>query len=100
MALPRFAPCVLDHLQRDVFGAAKTECNERGVGLFAEEGGVRAPGSTSMTTWRAVPLSSVTVSTPGSTMCRVLMPVRWRIHSSVVSNTFSKSAFVTTFGGT
>ena len=40
------------------------------------------------------------VATPGSTMCRSRMPVRCRIHSSVVSTIFSRSALVSSRGGT
>src|SRR5216684_6146155 len=37
---------------------------------------------------------------PFSTMCRSRIPVRVRIHSSLVSTIFSKSALVITLGGT
>ena len=40
------------------------------------------------------------VGVPGSTTWRFWMPVRVRIHSSVVSTIFSRSAFVTTRSGT
>ena len=40
------------------------------------------------------------VATPGSTMCRSRIPVRCRIHSSVVSTSFSRSLFVSRRGGT
>ena len=40
------------------------------------------------------------VATPGSTMWRSRMPVRCRIHSSVVSTIFSRSALVSSRGGT
>src|SRR5437868_5152260 len=40
------------------------------------------------------------VATPGSAMCRSRMPVRCRIHSLLVSTIFSRSAFVSTRGGT
>jgi hypothetical protein len=40
------------------------------------------------------------VGVPGSTTCRRSIPVRVRIHSSEVSTTFSRSAFVTTRSGT
>ena len=40
------------------------------------------------------------VLTPGSTMCLSRMPVRCRIHSSLVSTSFSRSALVNTRGGT
>ena len=40
------------------------------------------------------------VGVPGSTTWRSWMPVRVRIHSSVVSTTFSRSALVTTREGT
>ena len=40
------------------------------------------------------------VATPGSTIWRSRMPVRCRIHSSVVSTSFSRSALVSTRGGT
>ena len=39
------------------------------------------------------------VATPGSTMWRLRMPVRCRIHSSLVSTIFSRSAFVSVRGG-
>ena len=40
------------------------------------------------------------VAMPGSTMWRSRMPVRCWIHSSLVSTIFSRSAFVSTRGGT
>jgi hypothetical protein len=40
------------------------------------------------------------VAIPLSTMWRSRIPVRWRIHSSEVSTSFSRSAFVSTRGGT
>ena len=40
------------------------------------------------------------VATPASTMCRSRMPVRCRIHSSEVSTISSRSALVSSFGGT
>ena len=49
---------------------------------------------------RAASLPRSDVATPGSTMCRSRMPVRCRIHSSVVSTSFSRSALVSTRGGT
>ena len=47
-----------------------------------------------------LPCARSDVATPGSTMCRSRMPVRCRIHSSVVSTIFSRSALVSTRGGT
>ena len=40
------------------------------------------------------------VATPGSTMCRSRMPVRCRIQSLVVATIFSRSALVSSRGGT
>jgi hypothetical protein len=40
------------------------------------------------------------VATPGSTTCRSRIPVRCRIHSSLVSTIFSRSALVSSRGGT
>ena len=49
---------------------------------------------------RAAIVARSLVATPGSTMCRSRMPVRCMIHSSVVSTIFSRSALVSTRGGT
>src|SRR6267154_2512538 len=40
------------------------------------------------------------LAVPASAMCRSRIPVRLRIHSSLVSTNFSRSALVSTLGGT
>ena len=45
-------------------------------------------------------VASSDVPTPGSAMWRERMPVRWTIHSSLVSTIFSRSALVSSLGGT
>ncbi len=49
---------------------------------------------------RAASLPMSEVATPGSTMWRSRMPVRWRIQSLEVSTIFSRSLFVRSLGGT
>ena len=48
----------------------------------------------------AASVAKCEVAMPFSTMWRSRMPVRVRIHSSLVSTIFSRSALVITFGGT
>ena len=48
----------------------------------------------------AASLAMSDVAIPSLTMCRSRMPVRCRIHSSLVSTSFSRSALVSTRGGT
>jgi len=50
--------------------------------------------------FRAASAAKSDVATPGSTIWRCLMPVRWMIQSSLVSTIFSRSAFVNRRGGT
>ena len=49
---------------------------------------------------RAAATAMSLVGSSGAAMCRSFIPVRVTIHSSDVSNIFSRSAFVRTFAGT
>ena len=62
----------------------------------------RSPASTFASARAAFAAASaiIEVVSPSPMTRRSLMPVRWTIHSSEVSMTFSKSALVITFDGT
>ncbi len=54
----------------------------------------------SSSSFRAASVPMWALAMPLSTMCRLRMPVRSRIHSLEVSTIFSRSALVSTRGGT